>query len=370
MRHISEKWEKLGCSSDFFFLSWLTGTVSALWIEWLRLFHYFTGFALCKLWAAEALRTPMSTILLPQTHCLHHFHTALCYGLQLSTRRLQSPSAIPTHRLPFLLPSQHHPKQKKKGREETAFAHTPIHYCLLTQHGPKKCNCNENTTWKVNHIYTKYGLVLPLLLLFGNTYTTGWCLRCTKNKVTMSEFNLTHMLTCMQCAFSSVQISVDSLETDVKTGLWATVISLLGRIIYSGETEQTCFRACKILCSHSIYKTRDQFLSRFFPSAKCLLLIWMLFLFKLLQVIKITAFCTGRESSAARWCGLLPESTPACAQHCTFAQFPTVLSVTYPRHNLLCKENSSWVFLFVCFFPVLRSRHQHAVQISERLRHL
>ena len=228
----------------------------------------------------------------------------------------------------------------------------------------KKCNCNENTTWKVNHVYTKYGLVLPLLLLFGNTYMTGWCLRCTKNKVTMSEFNLTHMLTCMQCAFSSVQISVDSLETDVKTGLWATVISLLGRIIYSGETEQTCFRACKILCSHSI-----QFLSRFFPSAKCLLLIWMLFLFKLLQVIKITAFCTGRESSAARWCGLLPESTPACAQHCTFAQFPTVLSVTYPRHNLLCKENSSWVF-FVCFFPVLRSRHQHAVQISERLRHL
>lgn len=137
MKHISEKWEKLGCSSDFFFLSWLTGAVSALWIEWLRLFHYFTGFALRKLWAAEALRTPMSTIRLPQTHCLHHFHTALCYGLQLSTRRLQSPSAIPKHRLPFLLPSQHHPKQKKKGRGETAFAHTPIHYCLLTQHGPK-----------------------------------------------------------------------------------------------------------------------------------------------------------------------------------------------------------------------------------------
>lgn len=201
----------------------------------------------------------------------------------------------------------------------------------------------------MNHVYTKYGLVLPLLLLFGNTYTTGWCLRCTKNKVTMSEFNLTHMLTCIQCAFSSVQISVDSLETDVKTGLWATVISLLGRIIYSGETEQTCFRACKILCSHSIYRTRDQFLSRFFPSAKCLLLIWMLFLFKLLQVIKITAFCTGRESSAARWCGLLPESSPACAQHCTFAQFPTVLSMTYPRHNLLCKENSSWVFCLFVF---------------------
>lgn len=345
MKHISEKWEKLGCSSDFFFLSWLTGAVSALWIEWLRLFHYFTGFALCKLWAAEALRTPMSTIRLPQTHCLHHFHTALCYGLQLSTRRLQSPSAIPTHRLPFLSPS----KTEEKGeRGDSICTHTNTLLPPYTTWS-KKCNCNENTTWKVNHVYTKYGLVLPLLLLFGNTYMTGWCLRCTKNKVTMSEFNLTHMLTCMQCAFSSVQISVDSLETDVKTGLWATVISLLGRIIYSGETEQTCFRACKILCSHSIYRTRDQFLSRFFPSAKCLLLIWMLFLFKLLQVIKITAFCTGRESSAARWCGLLPESSPACAQHCTFAQFPTVLSVTYPRHNLLCKENSSWVFCLFVF---------------------
>lgn len=62
----------------------------------------------------------------------------------------------------------------------------------------------------------------------------------------MSKFNLTHMLIYLHSGKCMLPASVDSLETDIKTGLWAIVISLLERIIYLGETEQTCFRACKI----------------------------------------------------------------------------------------------------------------------------
>lgn len=121
------------------------------------------------------------------------------------------------HHVPFLFILQSMnftalPKRAEK-REGSAFAPT----CVIPWIDSLvwKCSSYKNTMGKGREIHTKCGLILPLLLLFHPSEE----MLVVHNKARLQWANLIFHTCLFICCKRSLCRSVDSLETDIKTGL-------------------------------------------------------------------------------------------------------------------------------------------------------
>lgn len=210
MEHISAKWEKFGCSPALL-SPWPTRAIPTAQIKLLRPFYYFVGFAFWKCHESQVFRSPWGLLILPWMHCLHGFHKVWHHGAARARSENIKVSLILLP-VPFLITLQSmsftaSPKQQKKGRG-SAFVLFPK--CLVW-----RCSSYKNTMGKGRKIHTKCGSSLPLLLLFHPKEV----MLMVHNKARFQWANLifhTCLFICWKCSLCR---SVDSLETDVTTGL-------------------------------------------------------------------------------------------------------------------------------------------------------